>query len=261
MQIIDGKKIAAEIEAELKQKLAALPKAPRLAIVVINPDHRSKQYVELKLTKAAELGINADVHDWSGQDLESCLAKMRELADDNSVHGIIVQLPAPGLEIQKVLDLMRKNIKISDINSNLISAARVGIFSHANWIVGAPGEDIQAMAHSLNLVWNHRARIRGLSPGVTLGDSVQTDYEFNRGRYNMSDWDKTFLGKWWSLDWSNTKIHRFIRLKYFYIWLKICKQHGIIDNNQARASIDEHYTVKFSQEKFTVDEVLYEDRL
>lgn len=160
---------------------------------------------------------------------------------------------------QKVLDLMRKNIKISDINSNLVSAARVGIFSHANWIVGAPGEDIQAMAHSLNLVWNHRARIRGLSPGVTLGDSVQTDYEFNRGRYNMSDWDKTFLGKWWSLDWSNTKIHRFIRLKYFYIWLKICKQHGIIDNNQARASIDEHYTVKFSQEKFTVDEVLYED--
>ena len=126
MQIIDGKKIAAEIEAELKQKLAALPKAPRLAIVVINPDHRSKQYVELKLTKASELGINADMHDWSGQDLESCLTKMKELASDTTVKGIIVQLPVPGLEIQKVLDLIPPRKDVDGLSSASLQAIRAG---------------------------------------------------------------------------------------------------------------------------------------
>jgi radical SAM superfamily enzyme YgiQ (UPF0313 family) len=160
---------------------------------------------------------------------------------------------------QKVLDLMRKNIKISDVDENLINGAKVGIFSHANWIVGAPAEDIQAMAHSLNLIWNHRNRIGGISPGVTLGDSKQTDYEFNRDRYNMSPWDRTFLNKWWSLDWSNTKIHRFIRLKYFYIWLIICKEYGIIDNNQYRPTIVNHYELKFDSDTHLTDNLKYED--
>jgi len=159
---------------------------------------------------------------------------------------------------QKVLDLMRKNVKIKDINENLINASKVGIFSHANWIVGAPAEDIQAMAHSLNLIWNHRNRIGGISPGVTLGDSMQTDYEFNRDRYNMSPWEKTFLHKWWSLDWTNTKLHRFIRLKYFNIWLRVCKQYGIIDNNQERPDIINHFSLKFDNDLF-LDEIQYEE--
>lgn len=160
---------------------------------------------------------------------------------------------------QKVLDLMRKNIKISDVDSNLISAAEVGIFSHANWIVGAPAEDIQGMVDSYNLVWNHRARIGGLSPGVTLGDSKQTDYEFNRDRYNMSPWDRPFLGRWRSLDWSNTKIHRFIRLKLFMVWLKICKDHGIIENQQPREKTLKQYTLTYDDPNHTIDNVVYEN--
>lgn len=160
---------------------------------------------------------------------------------------------------QKVLDLMRKNIKIQEINENLINAAKVGIFSHANWIIGAPAEDIIGISHGFNLVWNHRNRIGAISPGGTLGDSKQTDYEFNRDRYNISPWDKTFLHKWWSLDWSNTKIHRFIRLKLFYVWLVICKNHGIINNSQYRSSVHEFYNLKFDDDSYYVDEVPYEE--
>ena len=160
---------------------------------------------------------------------------------------------------QKVLNLMRKAIKIEEVNENLINASKVGIFSHANWIIGAPGEDIQAMAHSMNLVWNHRNRIGGISPGATLGDSKQTDYEFNRDRYSMSPWDKLFLHKWWSLDWTNTKVHRFIRLKLFNIWLVVCKDYGTIKNNQYRENIKDCYTLKFDDEDTIVDSVPYED--
>lgn len=160
---------------------------------------------------------------------------------------------------QKVLDLMRKAIKIEEVNENLINAAKVGIFSHANWIIGAPGEDIQAMGHSMNLVWNHRNRIGGISPGATLGDSKQTDYEFNRDRYSMSPWDKLFLHKWWSLNWTNTKIHRFIRLKLFNIWLVICKDYGTIDNNQYRENIKDYYTLTFDDDSHVIDSVPYEE--
>ena len=160
---------------------------------------------------------------------------------------------------QKVLDLMRKNIKVNEINENLINASKVGIFSHANWIIGAPAEDIQAMAHSMNLIWNHRSRIGGISPGATLGDSMQTDYEFNRDRYDISPWDRTFLHKWWSLDWSNTKIHRFIRLKLFDVWLAVAEKHGIIKNNQPRINLLKEYTIQYDNTNHVIDEVPYEE--
>jgi hypothetical protein len=161
---------------------------------------------------------------------------------------------------QKVLDLMRKNITIDEVNENLINAKKVGIFSHANWIVGAPGEDIVGMVHSMNLIWNHRNNIGAISPGMTLGDAKQTDYEFNRDRYGMSPWDKTICGRWWSLDWTNTKIHRSIRLKLFNVWLDICrKQHGIIENVQYRPKVNEFYTLKFDNDLTINDNVPYEN--
>lgn len=160
---------------------------------------------------------------------------------------------------QKVLDMMRKNVKIAEINENLINGHAVGIYSHANWIVGAPGEDIQAAAHSLNLLWNHRNRINGISTGFTLNDHQQTDYEFNRHRYHMSPADKTFDGKWWSLDWSNTKLNRLIRMKLLNIWLNVCKEHGSIENLYNRPSIKHDYTLTFETADYTVDHVEYEN--
>lgn len=160
---------------------------------------------------------------------------------------------------QKVLDLMRKNVKVSEINENLINGRKVGIYSHANWVVGAPGEDVQAAAHSLNLIWNNRNRINGISTGFTLNDHPQTDYEFNRHRYNMSPPDKTFDGKWWSLDWSNAKLHRLIRMKFLNIWLNVCREHGRIENLYNRPTIKNDYKLKFDVPDYHVDEVEYED--
>ena len=159
---------------------------------------------------------------------------------------------------QKVLDIMRKNIDLEDINKNLLYSEKYGIDAHANWIVGAQGEDIQAMAHSMNLVWNNRTRIFAISPGMGMSDAKQTDFEFNRERYNMSPWDRLFSGVWWSLDWENTKLHRAIRLKLFYIWLEECKAHGTIQNSQERPNIGEHYTLSFD-EGAIINEVPYEE--
>lgn len=159
---------------------------------------------------------------------------------------------------QKVLDIMRKNIDLEDINKNLIHAKKYNIDAHANWIVGAQGEDIQAMAHGMNLIWNNRNRIFAISPGMGMSDSKQTDFEFNRDRYNMSPWDRLFCGAWWALDWENTKLHRAIRLKLFYIWLEECRKNGSIENSQPRPKIGNHFTLSFDDDTI-VDEILYEE--
>jgi len=98
---IDGKAIAQSIEAGCKdevKKLTSHGVIPKLAIVVYNPSEPSRVYVDLKIKKAREMGIATELHDWSGKPVEECISLMDELAADSSTHGIIVQLPAVGLD-------------------------------------------------------------------------------------------------------------------------------------------------------------------
>ena len=56
-QIIDGKQIAADIREKLKQKIARLPVAPQLAIVLVGNDEPSLIYVRNKQKAAAQIGL------------------------------------------------------------------------------------------------------------------------------------------------------------------------------------------------------------
>lgn len=125
MQIIDGKKIASDIDQETTRDLASLLVTPRLAIVLINPDDRSKQYVKLKQAKASELGINVELHDWSAKDLSFCKSKMTELSKQDSINGIIVQLPAPGLDkLQDLLDIIPAHKDVDGLSSASLEAIK-----------------------------------------------------------------------------------------------------------------------------------------
>lgn len=124
-QIINGKDIANQIDRETTEALSMLLVTPRLAIVLINPDERSRLYVELKLAKASELGINVDVHDWTNEDPASYETKMTELANETRVNGIILQLPAPGeFDLQKLLDLIPASKDVDGLSSNSLDAIR-----------------------------------------------------------------------------------------------------------------------------------------
>ena len=52
-KLIDGKQIAAEIEAELKLKVSKMDKAPRLSVVLVGEDPASTSYIRAK-SNAAE---------------------------------------------------------------------------------------------------------------------------------------------------------------------------------------------------------------
>ena len=95
-QIIDGKQIAADIREKLKQKIARLPVAPQLAIVLVGNDEPSLIYVRNKQKAAAQIGLQSQLYhmdeDTSEEELINVMAKLNA---DKQINGIIVQLPLP----------------------------------------------------------------------------------------------------------------------------------------------------------------------
>ena len=98
--ILDGKKIAAEIRAELREEIESLRaqghRAPKLAIVIVGHNPASETYVANKMKACAEVGIEAEKIALEATITEQeLLAQVARLNDDPSVDGFIVQLPLP----------------------------------------------------------------------------------------------------------------------------------------------------------------------
>ena len=98
-KIIDGKEIAANVRAELKEKVAALGNqgiSVTLAVVLVGENPASKVYVRNKIRACEECGIiNKEILLPETASEEELLAKVDELNADPSVNGILVQLPLP----------------------------------------------------------------------------------------------------------------------------------------------------------------------
>ena len=99
---IDGKKIAQDIESELKNKISKMSKKPRLSVVQVGEDPASTSYIKAKSNAAERVGIELTHHHLSVKTTESELSKLISNLN-SSEDGIIIQLPLPkGLE--KVLN-------------------------------------------------------------------------------------------------------------------------------------------------------------
>jgi methylenetetrahydrofolate dehydrogenase (NADP+) / methenyltetrahydrofolate cyclohydrolase len=109
--ILDGKATAAEIKADLAQRVAKLTAAgvtPGLGTVLVGDDPGSRAYVAGKHRDCAEVGIRSIRKDLPGdasqQQVEGVVA---ELNADPTCTGYIVQLPLPtGLDAQRVLGMI-----------------------------------------------------------------------------------------------------------------------------------------------------------
>lgn len=97
--IIDGKKTSSDIKAELAEEVAELKKTgiePGLTVVLVGDDPASHVYVKNK-EKACELiGIRSVKHQLPvSTSQEELLALVNDLNNDDTVDGILVQLPLP----------------------------------------------------------------------------------------------------------------------------------------------------------------------
>ena len=99
-EIIDGLKIAAKVQEEVRSRvesaLKTRRKRPGLAVVLVGDDPASHSYVARKERACDDVGIYSETLTPSGDTTEGDLLGMvRELNDDDRFHGILVQLPLP----------------------------------------------------------------------------------------------------------------------------------------------------------------------
>ena len=98
-QIIDGKKISAEIKDELKEKVSALKaqgKEITLAVIQVGNDPASTVYVGTKKKSCAYIGIRSLAYELPEDTTEEeLLSLVEQLNQSRDVHGILVQLPLP----------------------------------------------------------------------------------------------------------------------------------------------------------------------
>jgi methylenetetrahydrofolate dehydrogenase (NADP+)/methenyltetrahydrofolate cyclohydrolase len=94
--LIDGKTVAAALRAEVAAKVAAAGFTPGLAVVLIGEDAASNIYVRTKDRAAREAGIEARTIRLPAETAQAeLLATIQALNDDDTVDGILVQLPLP----------------------------------------------------------------------------------------------------------------------------------------------------------------------
>ena len=110
MILIDGKKIASELREDLKKEVSELKKkfnkVPGLTVILIGDLTPSKIYVRNKEKSANEVGLKSEVIKYADNvEEKTILNKIQELNKDDTVSGILVQLPLPKhIDKQKVIE-------------------------------------------------------------------------------------------------------------------------------------------------------------
>ncbi|WP_270994241.1 bifunctional methylenetetrahydrofolate dehydrogenase/methenyltetrahydrofolate cyclohydrolase FolD [Listeria seeligeri] len=108
-QIIDGKKLAKEIQGKVTTEVAELAKngkKPGLAVVLVGDNQASRTYVRNKQKRTEEAGMKSVLMELPETVSEEKLLEVVEkLNIDETIHGILVQLPLPKhISEEKVID-------------------------------------------------------------------------------------------------------------------------------------------------------------
>lgn len=99
-QIIDGKRISAEIRAEIKEQTEAFKAergyAPGLAVIIVGEDPASQVYVRNKKRACDEVGFYSESYELPAETTQDeLLSLIDRLNADENIHGILCQLPLP----------------------------------------------------------------------------------------------------------------------------------------------------------------------
>lgn len=125
--ILDGKKIAEELRADLKQKITASGIVPGLAVILVGDDPASQMYVNLKEKASSEIGINfskylANSQCYQDIDERELMEMINFLNHDDTISGILLQLPLPQeFEQDKMVKLIASEKDADGFNNKKIT--------------------------------------------------------------------------------------------------------------------------------------------
>lgn len=106
MQIIDGKKIAEELKSAIAREVSGLNSKPGLAVILVGDNTASKVYVNNKEKGCQEVGFNSvKINRDENTSEKELLQLIQDLNNDETIDGILVQLPLPDhIETKKVIE-------------------------------------------------------------------------------------------------------------------------------------------------------------
>jgi len=130
-KIIDGKKIAEEMRAELAAQIEELKAngiTPGLTVVLVGEDPASQVYVRMKGKACEQLGMKSETIRMPVETSEAeLLSVVRRLNDDDTVHGILVQLPLPDqINEQRVLHSLRPDKDVDGFHPVNVGKVTIG---------------------------------------------------------------------------------------------------------------------------------------
>jgi len=127
---IDGNKMAYQLIEKIKEDIIELRKngkEPHLSIIFIGNNPSSETYVRMKEKIAADIGIKIDVHRKIICSEEDIIGLIEKLNNDDSVHGIMVQLPLPkNLNADKILETISPQKDVDGLTSRSLSGIFLG---------------------------------------------------------------------------------------------------------------------------------------
>lgn len=121
-QIIDGNKIARDIEGNIKNRVKRLKQKntnPKLGVIYIGKDRPSENYINQKKQKAQELGIEFELFDYQADiGKEKIRQDIKQTQKEIDLYGLIIQLPIPERLYPDLLDEIKPKFDVDSLTNN-----------------------------------------------------------------------------------------------------------------------------------------------
>lgn len=149
--IVDGKKLAQEIESELLEKLKTLP-VKRVVFVMFGENTASRQFMGIKSRTAERLGIQSLIQVFpETTTTNEAVSVIKNLGTD--MDGVVVQLPLPKhLDTELILNAIPLEKDIDILGSSAIEQYVSGVSNRIAPVAGA----VQTILNSINIDLNNK---------------------------------------------------------------------------------------------------------
>ena len=132
-KLIDGKLVSSKIRLEISQETAEFIQKtgiqPHLVVIIVGNDAASMTYVKNKKKACEDVGFKSTVIELPEETPEvELLEQIKELNEDLTVHGILVQLPLPKhIDEQKVINTISVNKDVDGFHPYQVGALVSGL--------------------------------------------------------------------------------------------------------------------------------------
>ena len=154
MKSLNGSELAGFIKERQAHQVRALKQAhgvmPKLAIIRTNPDPVVDSYMRLKQNYGQDIGVEVDVHTIEQSQTLNTLSNLNQ---DDSIHGIIVQIPLPDpTQTDQILNIVSPTKDVDGLaaNTTFDPATPMAI----NWLLA--GYNVNLAGKHLVIVGNGR---------------------------------------------------------------------------------------------------------